>query len=552
MNRYRHISLVCLLLGALLIAACSSATPPAIAAHSQLSMFEDDALLAANPSGTLLFFRRLGVGVVRMGVRWPSITPSPNSHRRPHGFNATNPAAYPARNWAIYDTIVRYAAMYHVQIEFDVGGGAPVWAQGPGAPTDKIHWTWKPSPSEFRSFMHALGTRYSGNYNPSTRSISPGNPNDLPAVRSWSIWNEPDYGPTGIAPQVGSRPGVEGAAVIYRNLVDAAWNGLTSTGHRRDMILFGEVAPRGEDNFGVFNGMKPLRFVRAMYCVDSSYRQLRGTAARLRSCPTSRGGSANFRNAHPALFQATGFADHPYSRWYPPNVETAYDPDYSSLAEIGRLEGALDRVQRAYGSNRHLPIYDTEYGYITSPPKHRTRAIPYVSPSTAAYYINWAEYLKWRDPRFGSSDQYLLRDPLPSNPSTSFGGFASGLQTHSGQKKATYDAYRLALYLPVTSSRRGRSLEVWGCVRPAPYVATDTGTPQSVQIEFQPGSRGAFTTLQSVQLPNQHSCYFDLRMQFPGSGTVRLAWTYPTSDPFLSADSLGVTVVSRYVQLSLH
>jgi hypothetical protein len=516
-------------------------------------MFEDDAQLVADPSGTLLRLRRLGVQVVRTGIRWPSLAPNSSSHRRPH-FDATKPASYPARGWAVYDTIARYAAAYHMTVEFDIGGGAPVWAQGPGAPRDKIHWTWKPSPGEFRLFMKAVGTRYGGNYNPNTRSVQPGNPSDIPAIRSWSIWNEPDYGPTGIAPQVGDRPGVEGAAVIYRNLVDAAWSGLTSTGHRHDMILFGEVAPRGENNFGVFNGMKPLPFVRAMYCVDSSYHWLRSTAARLRSCPTTRGGSLNFRNAHPALFRATGFADHPYSRWYPPNVETAYDPEYSSLAEIGRLEGALDRTQRAYGSGRRLPIYDTEYGYITSPPKHRFDSgsyVPYVSPTTAAYYINWAEYLKWRDPRFASSDQYLLRDPLPANQSTHWGGFASGLLQYNGAKKPTYDAYRLAVHLPVTSTRQGRSLEVWGCVRPAPSVTMDTGAPQSVQIEFQPNSGGAFRILQSVQLPNRQSCYFDVRTVFPGSGKVRLAWSYPTSDPFLPANALGVRIFSRNVGISV-
>ena len=81
----------------------------------------------------------------------------------------------------------------------------------------------------------------------------------------WSIWNEPDYGPS-LAPQ--GLPGnltVEHSPWMYRDLLDAAWTALHQTNHAYDTVLFGEVAPRGYPNpenprlpFGVFNGMKPL------------------------------------------------------------------------------------------------------------------------------------------------------------------------------------------------------------------------------------------------------------------------------------------------------
>ena len=63
-------------------------------------------------------------------------------------------------------------------------------------------------------------------------------------------------------------------------------------------------------------------------------------------------------------------------RWYAPNHELDPDPtngsitaDYTSLGVIGNLGRALDRLQRVYGSDTRFPIYDTEFGYITSPPK---------------------------------------------------------------------------------------------------------------------------------------------------------------------------------------
>src|SRR5437764_649179 len=246
--------------------------------------------------------------------------------------------------------------------------------------------------------------------------------------------------------------------------------------------------------------------------------------------------------------------------WYRPNHEVDYDPDYSSLGEIGNLERALDRLQRAYGSNTRFPIWNTEFGYLTTLPKHDNQIepgghrYPWVTQSTAAYYLNWAEYISWRDPRLVSFFQYLLRDPLPSLKSNDWGGFASGLLNYNGSKKPTYDAWRLPLYLPVTSAAKGRSLEVWGCARPAVYAALDTGQAQAVQIQFRPSGQRAFSTVQTVALPHASSGgYFDVRVRFASSGSVRLRWDYPSADSSLPySDPLNPrTVYSRQMAITL-
>jgi hypothetical protein len=340
---------------------------------------------------------------------------------------------------------------------------------------------------------------------------------------------------------------------MYRNLVDATDSALKATGHSRDSLVIGELAPRGALHWGVFSGMKPLIFLRAMYCLDFRYRQLRGNAAAIRGCPRTAAGSRRFRAKNPALFSAAGFADHPYMRWYPPNREKFPDPNSTSLGEIGNLTRSLDRVQRAYGSHKRFVLYDTEFGYITTPPKHDTKKEPWVSQSTAAYYLNWAEYISWRNPRIQSFSQYLLYDPLPAKAGDDFGGYASGLLTFGKHaQKAPYAAWRLPLYLPVTSTRRGRRLEVWGCARPAHYAQGDTGATQTVKIQFQRRSRGPFSTLRTVTITDRHG-YFDLRMKFPASGTVRLAWAYPTSDQLLGYfDPLKPhTAFSRRVRITL-
>src|SRR5207253_2658121 len=121
-----------------------------------------------------------------------------------------------------------------------------------------------------------------------------------------------------------------------------------------------------------------------LYCVDRAYHPLTGAAPAALGCPRSGGGGA-FVAANPGLFEATGFAHHPYSFLLAPTARMA-NPDYVPLSELGRLEGALDVIFRAYGVGRRLPLYLTEYGYATNPPN------PFVdvSPALQALYLNEA------------------------------------------------------------------------------------------------------------------------------------------------------------------
>jgi hypothetical protein len=527
-----------------------------VASTQQISIIEDETHLYADPPGTLARARLLGADAMRVSVHWNSISPASNARKMPRNFNAADPAAYPAANWRLWDAIVVDAQQDGIRVDFDLMGGAPRWALGPGRPAGNDNQNWEPSPSRFGAFVHAIATRYSGSY------VPPGQSEPLPKVDFWTIWNEPDYGPS-LAPQgVPGHLAVENSPRMYRGLLGAAWRSLQATGHgtATDTIAFGELAPRGESFWGVFSGMKPLTFLRALYCVDSSYHPLRGAAAQIRGCPTTPATSRRFRAQNPALFHASGVSDHPYMRWYKPNHELNPDPtnhsstaDYASLGVIGHLTGALDRLQRVYGSPTRFPIYNTEFGYITSPPKHSpdptsSVRVIYLSPAVAADYMNWAEYISWRNPRIRSFQQYLLYDPLRPTRANDWGGFASGLLTWTGAQKATYYAWRLPLYLPVTKARPGHSLEVWGCIRPARFGVLDTGSPQSAQIQFAPRGSGQFATVQTVTVDSGSSCYFDLHVVFPSSGTVRLAYTYPSGDTLLGN---GAGVVSRTVAVTV-
>ena len=211
---------------------------------------------------------------------------------------------------------MRAAKAVGVGVFLTLEGPAPLWAAGTDVPPGTnpvLEGYWKPSAAEFGQFVRAVATRYGGGFAP-----APGAP-ALPRVSFWSIWNEPNYGQQ-LAPQAIDQSTIEVSPALYRTMLDSAWSALQATGHGSDTILIGELAPRGittGDNPGNFSGMVPLRFVRALYCVDGALHQLRGAAATARGCPATSSGSASFVRDNPALFSAGGVAVHPYPQGVP-------------------------------------------------------------------------------------------------------------------------------------------------------------------------------------------------------------------------------------------
>ncbi len=465
----------------------------------------------------------------------------------PAGFDGSDPDSYPVSGWLPYDRIVQTAAAYGITVDFTISGGAPRWAERPGFPPQGAspYYAWKPNAQLYGEFVQAVGERYDGSF------IPKGESEPLPAVHFWALWNEPNFGQD-LGPQAldGSRVSV--APAMYRALVNAGWSALQQTGHAGDTILIGEFAATGQSGRvteahpnglpGYYGQTKPLSFIRTLYCVDGRYRWLHGSYARARGCPANGAGSRRFRDANPGLFDATGVGDHPYQGAQSPAGDgRRQDPSFAGLPELGRLESTLDRVNRAYRSPTRYPIYDDEYGYITSPPSSRKA---HVNGATAAYYLNWSEYLSYRSPRVASYAQYLLQDPRP----VGHVGFASGLISSDGIPKASLEAYRLPLYLPRTLLRAGRPAEVWGDVRPAPAMALDTA--QTVALQQQPGGRGPWQTIETIPVSGAGG-YFDLRIALLTGGRLRLAYTYPQADALLPADVAGSTIYSRVVSVKL-
>ena len=83
-------------------------------------------------------------------------------------------------------------------------------------------------------------------------------------------------------------------------------------------------------------------------------------------------------------------------------------------------------------------------------------------------------------------------------------------------------------------------------MRPAHFASADTHQSQLVQIQLQRHGHGSFSTVEKVKIKSSRG-YFDTRVKFPASGTVRLVWNYPSNDPNLPHG----TIYSRHVSIKL-
>ena len=554
---------------------------PAAASEEQESILQDDPLFVYPRSDGELeqgfkTLRELGVDRLRVSVFWNLVAPRPRGKRKP-SFGPKGsawPDSYPDGVWDRYDRIALLGAEYDIELLFTIVGPAPNWAaQRHGGP----YSVYKPDVDEFRRFATAVGRRYSGTWTiegqaaaqsqsqpapPATPpgvggTLLPGQPQQpqqpqqqpqqqsttqpitVPRVDHWSLWNEGNY-PTWLSPQ--SRrtrlPGYRGGYLpysphLYRQLADAAFDGLAATGHRSDVILIGETAPRGGE-VGVNKTIAPLPFLRELYCVDDRYRRFRGIEAQARGCPVTAAQRRRFRAQNPALFETSGWAHHPYSLDQPP---TWSHPSKNSvpLGSIGRIIRAYDRARLSWNDFGQGDIWITEYGYQTEPD-------PYVGIPMfrQALWTTWAEFIAYGNPRIASMAQFLLHD---DRPDTKFAAadirrwrtWQSGLATNAGARKPLYDEYPFPIHVAPTRPRAGATIRVFSIARPAP-----DDTPLQARVQ-EIGPDGRVVTLRRVEVDNFKN-YLDTWVRpRQSSSQIRVVWVH-ASGGTVSTRRVGVEV----------
>ncbi len=518
------------------------------ASATQESMFQDDPLLVyAEPAAvarTMDRLKDLGVDRLRISVFWAVVAPDNDKQAKPAGFDGADPAAYPKGNWDRYDTIVRLAQERGLALNFNITSPAPVWATGSLKDRPDLDKNYTPDPAEFGAFVRAVGTRYSGSY------VAPAQASDapLPRVSYWTVWNEPNQ-PGWLTPQSIEDPRapgrfVEAAPQIYRALLDQMFASLTATGHAQDTILIGETAPRGQEReVGPTRALKPGRFIRQLYCLDDNLQFLRGSSAAVRGCPES-DQAARFAAEHPGLFKATGYAHHPYELTFAPDQRPKKADNYTT-GNLDELSSLLRRVHQRYGQKpsgggRDVPLYLTEYGNESNPPDPRGLTF-----AVQAAYSNQAEWITYRNPRVKALTQFLLVDDKPTagveNPIEAYGGtFQSGLITQEGRVKPAMLAYRLPIFLPSRSVKKGRKLRVWGLVRPAA-----NGTAPRVQLQLRATTKGArFKKVKTVN-GSKGRGYVNTTFKVNRSGAVRLVWSSGGRTLASRSVSFGVPVAKK-------
>jgi hypothetical protein len=493
------------------VAACALACVlPAAGAASgtQQTIIQDDTWMIYSPPaqvlGAMEAMKSLGVNVIRVSVVWSLVAPDPNSAQPPANFDATVPSDYPPGAWDRYQLLVGLAHGLGMQVYFQLTAPAPLWATPPQPLNQGYRWSHDPNAAEFGQFAEAVGREFAGQ------------------VNYWSIWNEPNIGGW-MTPQWNTLKNgrkVQASPAIYRAMLDDAWSGLQAAGQGHETILVGETAAYGFSWKGYGADMSPITFVQALYCVSASYKPLTGAAATEIGCPKS-GNRNAFRRAHPALFDATGWAHHPYDFNHPPGFHLK-DPGAADLVDLPRLEHALNRAQTAYGSHRKLPLYLTEWGYQSDPPD------PFVHFSEAqqADYLNQGEYMAWRDPRVAAFGQFLLVDsaPFTQYPAGSrayWSSFQSGLITTGGALKPAFHAFQLPIWLP--DARHGPHVPVWGQLRPANHAGLQTGT-----LQFLARGAHGWKEVATVRTRNSQG-FFLVHVRIRSAGRLQLSWPDPST-----------------------
>jgi hypothetical protein len=449
----------------------------AAAGWNQYAVFQDDHNLLergdAARERTLDELRGLGVDVIKAQLGWAQV--APRGRRRPAGFVGSNPADYPG--WGRYDALVRDTQARGMRVMLALSPPFPGWATA--ARGDRAGVA-RPDPDAFGAFAEAAGRRF-------------------PGVDIWTIGNEPNH-PGFLYPQA-TRARVPFAPHRYRALVREAVAGLRRSGHAGHTILFGELLPIGKSRYFRKNTIKPLRFIREFFCLDSRWRPFRGRAARIRGCHRYR-----------RLTGVTGFAYHPYTR---PNGPRGKEPtsDDATIRSYGRITRALDIARRKGRiGGRRLPIWNTEFGFQSSPPDRFQTKLSRI-PAFMAESELW---ISLRNRRVASFSQYTLVDTPVRDSGDIFGTWQGGLRFDDGRpKRGVYDGYRLPIFVRLLGPG---AVEVRGAARPG-------GAGSVVQIQ-QRRSGGDFENLGGPLTVQNARGYFSARFRISRAAQRRYRFVW--------------------------
>jgi len=408
-----------------------------------------------------------GANIVRIDLSWWGVADQP-----PAG-DATDPGN-PGYNWSSIDASARDAAARGLSVLFNVFR-APPWAEGPGKPAGLTPGTWRPNAGAYGLFAKAAARRYSGSY---PDPLQPGR--NLPRVRLWGAWNEPNITQM-INPQwEGGQPA---SPAIYRSLLNAFYAGVKSVSSA-NIVIAGGMSPYGDPPGG--ERMMPALFARELFCLG--------------------GNLAPLPCANPPYLDV--FDHHPYDIGGPArralNADDVSTPDMGKLARIVR---AAERSGRALPRHRKR-LWVTELSWESNPPD--PGGIPILQH---ARWLEYSFYTLWR----AGVDTVLWFQVRDENPIPSYAGsYQSGIEFNDGTPKPTAQAFRFPF---IYERINKRNIRVWG------------KTPDRGRVTVQRRSGNNWRTLATVR-PGANRVFYavikytgraDLRAISRG-GAVSIEW----------------------------
>ncbi|WP_354701441.1 hypothetical protein [Paraconexibacter sp. AEG42_29] len=380
-----------------------------------VAIVQDDAeLLHRSPqriAATLDDLRGLGVDWVRVTAGWSVIAPDPTADRRPAGFDAADPGAYPDGAWDALDRLQRLTRRRGLRIAIDIAFWAPRWAVArPNADREQRNERSGIDPGEFAAFAQAVARRY-------------------PDAAAFTIWNEPNH-TAFLLPQWQQDPAGNWTAASpqnYRDMLRASVPKVKAAAPDA-VVLIGATSSLGTaQGTDARERMSPLTFARRLACVDDA----------LRPDPRQPG-CAGF-----TPLPGDGWSHHPYAVDVPPSARDPR-PETVRLGDLDRLTTLLHALHAAGRTTTDLPVYLTEFGYQTSPPDPTQE----VSLADQAAWVAEAEQVARSHPEVRATAQFLVRD-LPERPGddlrTRWRDYQSGLRFEDGRPKPAYLTYAVAL-----------------------------------------------------------------------------------------------------------
>jgi hypothetical protein len=406
-------SLVCLGIAAALAGAALSV--PSAQARGLKVGFADDSLFLASPSTRDFLLNEMvsdKAQILRIDVRWRNVV---NPTTPPT--NPTNPAD-PNYYWSRTDAVVKAAAAHHIPILMTVLG-APDWAEGKNRPPgDAVPpGAWKPNAHKLGQFAQALGKRYSGHYH------------NLPRVRYFEVWNEPNITKF-LAPQWEGKRAV--SPKLYRRMLNNFYAGVKRA-QPSAQVIGGAMSPFGDSRKHPLDPtrprLRPLVFLRKLLCLKSNLKP--------KKCGTKP--HFDILSQHPLNFNQPP-TYHPYN---------SNDVQVATFKSVRRTLRAGERARNIRPRGHHQ-LWATEFSWYTNPPNPTG-----VAPATQAKWVEQGLYMLWKQ---GASAvvNYPFRDDPQTQPIARWA--TSGALFYNDTRKPSFQTFRF----PFVSHRKSKSkVQVW-------------------------------------------------------------------------------------------